>query len=172
MPIVVQSFGTLDLPPGPILPAAWRTALPYGVDLAGHRSRVLGEGDLEHVDLAIGFEPSHVAAAVVTGSIAKARAFLLTELTTLLRQLPELDTAGLAPEELIRLANAARPLPRSPSAVGDPAGRGDREFMSTFARIEEHVAFIGRVLEQSMSESAQISLRDPSGPRESSGAGS
>ena len=50
----------------PALAGAVRAARQFGIDLSAHRARSLRPAGLEGAALAIGFEPSHVAAAVAT----------------------------------------------------------------------------------------------------------
>src|SRR6185436_18144826 len=76
-PIVVDSFGILEQAEAPALPGAVRAASGFGIDLSGHHARALRSDDLAGSDLAIGFEPSHVVAAVETGGVPAERSFLL-----------------------------------------------------------------------------------------------
>ena len=92
LPVVVESFGVLDQGGAPALPGAVRAAAEFGVDLSMHRASVLYGGELEAVELAVGFEPAHVAGAVATGGVSPERAFLLTELAQVL----EIRRASLA----------------------------------------------------------------------------
>ena len=129
----------------PALSGAVRAALAFGVDLSEHRARTLQAGDLAGAQLAIGFEPPHVAAAVATGGIAPERAFLLAELADVV----ELHALPWPPgsddfESRVAHANARRfagaGLPR---AVADPAGGSDRRFQQTYEEIDRMVEIIG-----------------------------
>src|SRR6478735_575687 len=125
LPVEVGSRGTEYLPPSPALPAAVSAGAARGVDLRTHRSRPLAARELELTDLVIGFEPFHVAAAVVDGGAARERTFLMRELDGLLT-----DQHGHAPpsedtttriQELHR-RRLGRPRGSSMS-VPDPAGK-------------------------------------------------
>jgi protein-tyrosine phosphatase len=143
-PVVVESYGMLEQGGAPTLEGAVRAAWGFGIDLSGHRARALQPGDLEGAQLAIGFEPAHVAAAVATGGIGTDRAFLLGELADVV----EVDVlpwpAGSDDlESRIAHANARRFAGgRLPSAVADPVGGSDRRFQRTYEDIDRMVAVI------------------------------
>lgn len=143
LPVTVTSFGTLRHGPAPALPKARRAAREYGVDLTAHRSRPLAEGDLARRDLAIGFEPIHVASSVVVGGIARERAFLATELAEAIAVIPEPELAGSRPERLLALAHDLRARSASEaSTIADPVNRGAQVFATTFEHIDRCVAMI------------------------------
>lgn len=107
----VDSFGILDMPSNPPLQPAIDVARELEIDLSHHRSRRLKPGALEHMDVVIGFDDSHVAAAVVDGGAAPERTFLLTELVQLLLAAGAGTTAkGVPPKEMIQRLNSARQL--------------------------------------------------------------
>jgi protein-tyrosine-phosphatase len=144
VPVVVDSFGVLEQSGAPALAGAVRAGLAFGVDLSDHRARSLQSGALEGNTLAIGFEPAHVAAAVSTGGISPARAFLLTELADVL----EIDVlpwpigaddleSRMAHTNARRFASA-----RVPRAVVDPVGGSDSQFERTYAEIDRLVAIV------------------------------
>ena len=145
LPVVVESFGVLDQGGAPALPGAVRAAAEFGVDLSMHRASVLYGGALEAVELAVGFEPAHVAGAVATGGVSPERAFLLTELAQVLEYdvLPwPAETDSL--ESRVAHANARRFAGgRLPRAVDDPVGGSDRRFRQTYEEIDRMVALIG-----------------------------
>jgi protein-tyrosine phosphatase len=85
--VKVSSFGTLDLDARPALSDAIAVGRSLGVDLTAHRSRAVQAGGLGGADLVVGFEPSHVAAAVVRGGADGARVFTILELPELLEDL-------------------------------------------------------------------------------------
>lgn len=145
LPIVVDSYGTLDRDDAPALPQAIAAASAFGVDLAPHRAHSARAGAFEDADLVIGFEQIHVAHAVVTGGAERSRVFLLTELAsacTLLDADPVRDRAEFrtAVAELDRVRAGFQSLP---SAIGDPVGQSDRRFMETYESIERSVNVIG-----------------------------
>ena len=165
LPVAVRSFGILDLGHVPALPKARRAARRHGVDLSSHRAQSLSAGDLAGSGLAVGFEPMHVASAVVVGGIARERAFLLTELTDLLDGIPADETAGVSPERLVELVHTARlQHPRTPVTIADPVGGSDHDFATTFERIARHVVtlavrFAGAASREG--ESPRLRPRDP-----------
>jgi protein-tyrosine phosphatase len=73
----VESYGLLELEGEAALPEAIELGGGLGVDLAGHRSRVFRPGDLRDVDLVVGFERTHLAAAVVHGRARRDRTYTL-----------------------------------------------------------------------------------------------
>jgi protein-tyrosine phosphatase len=146
--IVVDSFGVIEQGGAPALPGAVRTAVKFGIDLSGHRARALHRGDLTSSDLAIGFEPAHVAAAVETGGVPAGRAFLLLELADVL----EVDVLPWPPGSgslaaRVDHANARRfASGRLPRSVPDPVGKSDREFERTYDEIARSVGVVHRRL--------------------------
>lgn len=102
LPVRVSSWGTEKLGPARALPQAIDHASRFGVDLKDHRARPLSEVDLSHADLVIGFELSHVAAAVVEAGAAYERTFTILELVSLLDHIH-----GQLPEEPVARAQAA-----------------------------------------------------------------
>ncbi len=110
-PVEVTSFGVLDRPSSPPLKPAVDVARKLGIDLSRHRSRSLERGALADMSLVIGFERSHVAAAVVDGGAAPDRTFLLTELVQLLLAAGAGTTLSkTTPEELVGRLDPARRL--------------------------------------------------------------
>jgi protein-tyrosine phosphatase len=144
LPVVVESYGMLEQGGAPALPGAVRTASTFGIDLSEHRARALRAGDLVGAQLAIGFEPAHIAAAVATGGVSADRAFLLGELADVV----ELDVLPWPPgsddlESRVAHANARRFAgARLPRAIGDPVGGSDARFQQTYEEIDRMVAII------------------------------
>jgi protein-tyrosine phosphatase len=134
----VSSAGTLDVGPLPVLADALDAGHRLGVDLTGHRARTLRDVDLSSADLVLGFEPLHVAAAVVDGGADPARAFLLGELVTLLEGVAaEGDPvsrarAAIADADSRRLRY--RPAPNA--VVGDPLGKPAKVMQQTAEEID------------------------------------
>lgn len=143
-PVSIDSFGVLEQGGAPALPGAVRAAWPFGIDLSQHRARTLQAGDLEDAQLALGFEPAHVAAAIGIGGVSAERAFLLSELAGVV----ELDVLPWPPgsdqvERRIAHANARRFAgARLPTAIADPVGGSDRRFRQTYEEIDRMVAII------------------------------
>jgi len=144
LPVVVDSFGTLDQEGSPALPQAIRAAREFGIDLTGHRARSLAEGQLEGSDLVIGFEPFHVAHAVVVGSAPRSCAFLLVELARALDGLDAPVPRDVAEfRALVSRADAARAAAHwRPSSIADPVGASNRRFFETYQEIERIVAVV------------------------------
>src|SRR5215211_5075826 len=86
LPIATRSRGLLDLGPKSPPPAAIEAAADLGLDISTHHSRRLEPGSLRESDAVVGFEPVHVASAVLDGGALVERAFLLRELVELLEQ--------------------------------------------------------------------------------------
>jgi protein-tyrosine-phosphatase len=142
--VVVESFGVLEQGGAPALTAAVRAARSFGIDLSEHRARALHPRDLERVQLVLGFESHHVAAAVGIGGVPTDRAFLISELADVV----EFDVLPWPPdsddlESRVAHANARRFAgSRIPRAVADPVGRSDRRFQQTYEEIDRMVAII------------------------------
>lgn len=121
--VVVSSYGTLDVGPLPPLPDALLAAERLGVDLSGHRARVLPAGGLVHAALVLGFEPDHVAAAAIEARADPGRTFLLAELTRLLDGAAG-DAAVEHARSLVSAADArrVRSRPDPAATIADPLG--------------------------------------------------
>jgi protein-tyrosine phosphatase len=141
LPVVVASAGTLHLGDAPPLPEARTLGAWCGVDLSAHRARQLVPDDLRGVDLVLGFEQVHVRHAVVDAGAARARAFTLGELVSLLREL-EPAALGSPPvaraRERIRLADERRTRDSFSVAndVPDPFGGSKKLYRSTAVQIQ------------------------------------
>lgn len=138
----VSSVGTLPLGPMPPLRDAAEAGKRLEVDLSEHRARSLGQVDLRSADLIVGFEPGHVAAAVVEGGAPPDRTFLFGELVTLLDlQTEEKDHRArarlvVADAGSRRARTRARPGSR---IVGDPFGRSSKAMQETAEEIDRMV---------------------------------
>jgi protein-tyrosine phosphatase len=138
--VEVGSRGTEHVAAAPALPAAVSAGAARGVDLGSHLSRPLARRELENADLVIGFEPYHVAAAVVDGGAARERSFLLRELAELLVDRPDPGVPSRADvvrrvEDLDRL-RLGRPRPASLS-LPDPAGKPASVFTALALEIDD-----------------------------------
>jgi low molecular weight protein-tyrosine phosphatase len=124
LPADVFSVGTLRVHGAPALAEAVELAPHFGIDLSAHRARQLEVGALAGVDVAVGFEKFHVAAAVVDGGVPRANAFTLPELVEVLERVDR-DAAQPSVERArARLAAAAGvrgPIGRPPE-IPDPFG--------------------------------------------------
>lgn len=145
--ISVSSAGTLELGRLAGLPLAVEAAAELDVDLRAHTTRSLVETDLSSADLVIGFEPSHVAAAVARGA-APERSFMLPELVSLLHP----GDAAVDPVTRARAAIAEAHARRSAYAVfpapsiADPLGKPAAVMRSTAREIDRQVSQLARLL--------------------------
>jgi protein-tyrosine-phosphatase len=140
--IAVGSYGTLDQRGAPALVAAVRAARRYGVDLRDHRATYLSEGILTTSDLVVGFEPIHVATAVVEGGAPRARAFLLSELAGALdvvpAHAPDAHWADLLEQaDLVRRASD-----HQPRAIADPVRMSDEGLHEVYSEVEALVCSV------------------------------
>lgn len=105
---------------------------------------MLEPGTLEEADLVVGFEPFHVAAAVVTGAAVTSRAFLLTELADVLVGSTRSGTqVSTRLAERVASADARRrSSPDLPRPLPDPVGRPDRWFVELYREIDGLVAVV------------------------------
>jgi protein-tyrosine phosphatase len=139
----VLSRGTLHLDPAPALPEAIIAGALHGVDLSGHQSAAIAKGELADANLVVGFEPFHVAAALVDGGAPHGRAFTIIELVEILERLHE---GGFLPQQpsptaVVAKANGARQgqLLSAP-ALADPLGTAQRNFDRVAGEIKALVA--------------------------------
>src|SRR5436305_2880324 len=128
VPVTTVSAGLLGLGPVPALPEAVELARSFGLDLASHRARDLSVVDLEPFDLVLGFERSHVQAAVVDASALIERTFTLPELVLLLEEIPaaaKTDPIGQARARVAEAHEARAPSFRTSDMpeLLDPLGR-------------------------------------------------
>jgi protein-tyrosine phosphatase len=143
-PIHVDSCGLLDLGPVPAHPEAILAAHALGLDLRDHRARALAQEELQDVDLVLGFEPSHLSAAIVDGGAPPDRVFTIVELADLLERMPPGEEGVLA--EVVERVAAGRGNPLRAPAVADPVRAGGEAIGRTVRTIDTLVARIARVL--------------------------
>jgi protein-tyrosine phosphatase len=148
--IRLSSFGTDDLGPVPALPEAVAAGDLLGVDLTTHRARAIVTPCLGTADLVVGFEPFHVAFAIVEGGAAAERTFTLPELVGLLEggslpvELSGLDRArSCVAEAALRRAAAGR---RPPPSLADPLGQPQRAFVRLAREIDVLTARLAEAL--------------------------
>jgi protein-tyrosine phosphatase len=138
LPIEVGSVGLLELGPAPAPPELIEVARASGLDLSAHRARGLASVDLSDVDLVIGLERAHVAAAVVDGNAPYDRVFSLREVVRLLERIEPPDSDDLVERARTAVARAHEARGADPGFVPgedveDPFG-GPREGYLTMAR--------------------------------------
>lgn len=134
----VESYGTLELGPVPPLPEAIAAAAALGLDIRDHRARSLEGVRLDDADLVVGFEPVHVAAAVVDAGASRERTFMFREVAALLQDLdPTGDGELLEPRAAIALAHACRSTEQwSSLSMADPSGKSRRIYEETATVID------------------------------------
>jgi protein-tyrosine-phosphatase len=141
LPVRIGSAGTMPRRPSPVLAEAGAVAFELGLDVAGHNSSNVAAHDLSDVDLVVGFEFHHVAAAVVEGRAPAEKAFLLKELVRLAREFPPPPDPDplVRARTLIELADGLRR--RTGHVLGeeirDPAGRKLRPFRDIVFEVVE-----------------------------------
>jgi low molecular weight protein-tyrosine phosphatase len=138
-PASVSSAGTLDVGPMPALTDAVVAGRRLGVDLTGHTARALRRADLSLADLVLGFEPVHVATAVVDGGADPARSFLLGELVMLLGGVSSANASVSRARATIADADSRRVRYRPDRAapvVRDPLGKSAKVMYRTANEIE------------------------------------
>lgn len=123
--VSVSSYGTQDVGPAPALSEAIASARNLGLDLTSHEARPLRLASLHSADLVLGFEPSHVAAAVTEAGAVAGRTFLLGELVRILDDEETCDDPYETARRRILDADMrrvrSRPDPRA--VVADPVGK-------------------------------------------------
>ena len=134
----VESYGTLELGPAPAMPEAIIAASALGIDIHAHRARSLRGVRLDDADLVIGFEPFHVATAVVEAGAPRKRTFTLHELAVLLGDVGPADDAGASGSKaLVARADARRSSqPRSSLSLADPYGKSKRVYAEVARTID------------------------------------
>ncbi len=144
LPLTARSRGLLDLGSKPPPRDAIEAADDFGLDISRHRSRWLEPGSLRDCDAVVGFEPVHIATAVLEGGAPTERVFLLRELVELLEQ--EDAPAEDDPVERARLAVARAHERRRAlrthtigASLADPLGRGRSAYRSAVRELGELV---------------------------------
>jgi protein-tyrosine phosphatase len=137
--VLVWSVGTHVVGSTGPLEKAEYAAARLGIDISRHRARVLAPGALSEAGLVVGFEPHHLAAAIVDGGAARERVFSIIELADLL----DPETADVPARSVARAhekRGAASVL--SAPAIDDPVGKSERVFRRTFEEIDALTARI------------------------------
>lgn len=141
LPVMTESYGTLELENAPVLPEATEIARSCGIDLTTHRSRCVRDASLVGTDLVLGFEEAHVREAVVDAGASRNRSFTARHFARLVAALPpstELDVATRA-QAVIEQAEVLRSeLPAKPSDnMLDPLGASWKVQRATAIEIRE-----------------------------------
>lgn len=143
-PVATRSLGLVDLGAKPPPKEAIEAATELGVDISMHRSTWMRPRALEESDVVVGFEPVHVAAAVLDGGAPVERTFMLRELVELLEEVDvpqDMDQVERARLAVARANERRRALGgRSLTApVHDPLGRGRSAHRSAARELDELV---------------------------------
>jgi len=144
-----RSFGTLDVGGAPALEHAVDAGRELGVDLWAHTAVTLAHGGLAETDLVLGFEPHHVAAAVIDGRAPAGRVFLLREFVELTGPPPRVDGSPDHARSEVAAAHGRRAKSRSHAArfvIEDPAGRPPNVMYAVAAEMDELVRQTVRAL--------------------------
>jgi protein-tyrosine phosphatase len=139
LPAAVSSAGTLDVGPMPALTDAVDAGRRLGLDLTAHTARALRRVDLSPADLVLGFEPAHVATAVVDGGADPARSFLLGELVMLLEEVSPANASLSRARAAVAAADSRRVRYRPDRAapvVRDPLGKSPKFMYRTAKEID------------------------------------
>jgi protein-tyrosine phosphatase len=147
--VTVSSRGTLDTGPAPALREAVAAGAVRGVDLSGHRSATIARGELAGADLVVGFEPFHVASAVMDGGALHSRAFTILEFVEILERLEQGDLLPRRQDPaaiVVKAHGARRGSMLSAPTLSDPFGASQKEFDQVAETIERLVATIARGL--------------------------
>jgi protein-tyrosine phosphatase len=144
LPLSTRSRGLLDLGSKPPPRDAIEAAEDFGLDISRHRSRWLEPGSLRDCDAVVGFEPVHVAAAVLEGGAPTERVFLLRELVELLERedAPAEDEPVERARSAVARAHERRRALRTRTlgaSLDDPLGRGRSAYRSAVRELGELV---------------------------------
>jgi protein-tyrosine phosphatase len=131
-------------------PGSVRAMAARGLDLTGHRSRLVGAEDLVGADLVIGMAREHVREAVVSAPEIFGRAFTLKELVR--RGAEAGPPAGGLAHWLATLAAGRRPVDllgeSADDDIADPIGAPDPVYERTAVEIEGLVTRLVSMLAQ------------------------
>ena len=151
LPVTVMSAGTLDSPDQLVPDELVEIGRSAGLELAEHRSRFLEPGEFDDVDLFVGFERAHVAAAVVDAGVEHAKAFTLPEIVRLLGEVP---SPGIQdPEERARalVAAAADKRREGPDFVpGEEVSDPFRRSQATYQRAADEITSLCDALHKAL----------------------
>jgi protein-tyrosine-phosphatase len=137
-----RSFGTLDVAGASALEQAVDAGTRVGVDIRAHTAVTLARGVLADADLVLGFEPHHVAAAVIDGEAPPGRVFLLREFVELTESSPRADGRPEHARSQVAAAHARRAKLGGNAArfvIEDPAGQPSRFMYAAAAEMDDLV---------------------------------
>lgn len=142
LPVITQSFGTLELEGAPAEPEALEIGLWCGLDVSSHRTRHVGHASLDQVDLLLGFEQAHVQRAVVDANAPRGSAFTVRGICRLLSAVqvsPRENVVARARHVVGQLQELRleEPESRRRDDMPDPFGRGWTVYRETAAELRE-----------------------------------
>jgi low molecular weight protein-tyrosine phosphatase len=149
LPARVASRGTSDVGRAPVLEGMASAAARLGIDLSRHRATPIAPMELRDTDLVIGFEPFHVAAAVVDGGAARERTFTLPDLVELVSPLGPDASADLRERfasVVTGASNRRGSTHWSAGSIADPLGASSRVFDETAMTISSLVTQLADAL--------------------------
>ncbi|HUP33408.1 MAG TPA: hypothetical protein VM184_10280 [Gaiellaceae bacterium] len=151
LPVEVRSAAVSGREGAPALDAALALGPGLGVDLAEHAARRLVLGELGDADLVLGFERTHVAAAVIDGGAARDRSFTMPEFAELAEAVPTpgLDEPVARARAVVRYAadrRALGPAHAGAPELADPAGGPAAAFEDAARRLSDLAERVVRAL--------------------------
>jgi protein-tyrosine-phosphatase len=149
LPVRVASRGTSDVGQAPVLAEMANAAGRFGIDLSRHRATPLAPMELRDTDLVIGFEPFHVAAAVVDGGAARERTFTLPDIVALVSPLGQDASADLRERFASVVTGASNRRGSShwsAGSIADPLGASSRVVDETAMTISSLVTQLADAL--------------------------
>jgi protein-tyrosine-phosphatase len=149
LPVRVASRGTSDVGRAHVLEGMASAAARLGIDLSRHQATPIAPMELRDTDLVIGFEPFHVAAAVVDGGAARERTFTLPDLVELVSPLGPDASADLRERfaSVVTSASNRRGSTHwSAGSIADPLGASSRVFDETAMTISSLVTQLADAL--------------------------
>lgn len=150
-----RSRGLLELGPILALPEMQAVATELEVDLSPHRAHAIHVGELRDADLVLGFEPSHVAAAVIDGRSRRERTFTLLEfIDSMNPHVPAgsgLEGVTSWLDEAHRARAGRNPL--SAPSIEDPLGRSRDTFRRIALQVDNSVSRLAGPLKRMLVDS-------------------
>jgi len=142
LPVMTQSFGTLELGDVPPLPEAIEIARSCGVDLTNHRARCVSGASLAGADLVLGFDGSHVQEAVVNAGALRDRSFMIKHFARLLAAVtpvPDRDIVKRARDAVAQASELrlAQPQRGASDEMGDPLGAPWKVYRDTAIEVQD-----------------------------------
>jgi protein-tyrosine-phosphatase len=142
LPVKTDSFGTLDLRAGSVLPETLELAHSCFVDVSSHRTRCVRHASLADVVLILGFENQHIREAVVHAQAPRSKVFTLRHFSRLVGRLtpPVEEDVVMRARGLVAQADELRDELRPSVAddMPDPIGGTWKVYRETATEIRAH----------------------------------